>query len=1056
MDFKKLNNIVGWAVFGLALIIYGLTMDRGVSFWDTGEFIAAANKLQVVHPPGAPLYLLIGRFFTMFVPPNMVDFMMNFMSVLSTAFAAMFVYWSVVILAKRMLQDDGEKLSGGKLYAILGSGLVAGLAFVVSDSQWFNAAEAEVYALSTFLTALVIWMALKWTERANEKGADRLLIGIAYIIGLSIGVHLLNLLAIPVIALLIYITKSKEFSWKKMALAFLVGCGVLLFIQIGIIKWLPKIGSKFELWFVNDFGLPFGSGIIFFLLLIVGAVVGLLYYSSKIGNYNLNTSTLAVAFILLGYMSYGLVLIRSAANTPIDINNPDNVFNLMSYLNREQYGDKPLLYGAMYDAEPIDGKKVGDIYVKTEDGYEDIDDKIKYLFDPEDEMLFPRAWLFYEDSKVDFYKNWMDIGNKKPTMGNNLNFFYTYQLDHMYWRYFMWNFGGRQNDYQGQGGPENGNWISGFPMVDNRRISSSEIQPEVFTKNAAKNKFFLLPFALGILGMVFHFKYKFKDASVLTILFLLTGVAIVVYLNQDPLQPRERDYAYVGSFMTFAMWIGLAVAGLYRASQRETWKDITSNTIWYLGGILALIVLGFQAGHLGSVISILIICAIIFALYYALSMLLKKQKTNVQSIALTLAVLLAPLIMGVQGWDEHNRSQNDLAFANGSNYLRSCAENSILITEGDNDTYPLWYLQEVEKVRPDIRIVNNSLLKGDWYIDQVKQHNGMQPGLELSFDSEAYSGTNRQIAYLQEIADTVTMDQFIGFIASDDKRTKLAARDGDYVDTYPSRTVAIPIDKSKQVSNGLITEEELPYVEDFMIFEIPGNSIVRDQIMMLDIINRNINDRPIYFTGANLPRGMGLSVFIRQEGSAYRVIPMKDPTVNLPGYDPYDPIIEDEVTYRLLKDSLQFGNISSGAHLTQTGKRQVYRMADYMTRSMELLAVRGEKEKAMDVYSMIQEHVQGSSLASDDTYMLIKSADMISALFNVGENEKAKELARETTEGAIRQLEFVSNTYNVESGSTIDHNMKVVISNIIRYALRAEEDAFAQEIQGQFDIYDDE
>jgi len=1094
MDFKRINNIVGWVVFTIAITVYLLTMEKTSSFWDCGEFIAASNKLQVVHPPGAPNYLMLGRLFSMFLPADQVAFGVNFLSALSSAFAALFVFWSTTIMAKRMLLKEATTLTKGKIWAVIGSGVVAGLAFVFQDTQWFNSVEAEVYAVSTMLTALVFWMALKWSEHAQEQGADRWLIAIAYVIGLSLGVHLLNLLAIPAIALLVYFKRSKEISIKGGIIAFIVGFVTLIFVQYGIILELPKLGSKLELTFVNDFGLPFGSGIFFLIFLLFGAVVSLILYAIKqktiflhvalgiigvlavsqflksyspvssfvkfllIGivaaliywkkgsRQNIYKGALAMGFIMIGYLSYIMVPIRSNANPPIDINNPDNVFNLLSYLNREQYGQKPLLYGPMFDAQPTGTEKIGDVYAKRDKKYEKIDDKIKYQFNKEDQMLFPRAWQFYEDSKGVFYRNWLNLGaTGKPTPAHNIKWLYTYQLDFMYWRYFMWNFGGRQNDIQGHGMDlstgnrefSKGQWESGIPFVDRDRAVRADLYPDNLSKNKGKNHYFLIPFVIGLFGLVLQFKYSRNDGFVLTALFIMTGLAIVIFLNQDPIQPRERDYAYAGSFLAFGMWIGLAVAGLFRLSEEEDWKDIVNNLLWVMVPLCAMVVMGFGSNTSVNLIGIVLTVIILSAIVYAIAMLLKKVPLSTRGIAFTALCLLVPALMGMQGWDDHNRHQHRLARDTGANYLLSTAQDAILFTEGDNDTYPVWYAQEVEKVRPDVRIVNNSLLKGDWYMDQVKQHNGNQPGLKSTYISSDYEGSKREVVYYDAKYDTISLKLLSDYIKSDDPRTMIPTKNLGKVDAFPAKNFFLNVDANAQVKNGLVDPSEANKIVPVMNFRLGKNNLVRDEIMMYDIIQKYINERPIYFTGANLPKVLGLSKYIRQEGSSYRLLPIEDPNFGTERYSPNDPTVDPDITYDLLMNTLGYGNMESGTALTETGTRQVYRMMDFTAKAMLGLAAKGEKEKVLELYKIIREKYLQSDMEMDDTFALITSTDVIDALYEVEAIEEANAFSEEVADGAIRQFIFANTAdLSVDNQGAVLNNMRVIVSNLMRAAVR--------------------
>ncbi len=1121
MNLKRLNKIFGWAVFAIALLIYGITMEKTASFWDCGEFIAAAHKLQIVHPPGAPIYLMLGRLFSFFLPPEQVALGVNFLSAFSTALAAMFVFWSTTILAKRILKYKVEKSTKGEVIAILGAGLVAAFAFIFQDSQWFNAVEAEVYAVSTGLTAAVIYMALKWSEIQDKPGADRWLMAIALIIGLSLGVHLLNLLVIPTIALLYYFYRSETFTWKGLGLAFIIGAVILLFIQYGVILELPKLASGIEVKFVNDFGLPFGSGILFltvlvflipillvlfinknkplFLYIALGIVVflalsqffksgsitgnlikalitagigyGIYYFrAQKDVVYKLS---LGFFFIMIGYLSYMFVPIRSSANTPIDINNPDNVFSVLSYLNREQYGDRPLLHGPHFNAQVQGTNKIGDVYTQQGDEYVVIDDKIEYRFRKEDQLLFPRAWDFREERKTEAYREWLNMNQVKffiesedPeaietlkelcyesnsvkienidsgfsatflmedvelienqlaraedyfyfdwrvafSQKNNLKFFYTHQLDFMYWRYFMWNFAGRQNSEQSHGEVDVGNWESGFTWADKHRIVLADVYPDKMGNNPSKNHFYFIPFVFGILGLILQWKFARKDAIAIVGLFLLTGIAIVIYLNQEPLQPRERDYAYVGSFLAFAVWIGLSVVGLYRASKELLFNDIGTVMQSFAVIFTAMIIMGFGTNNPASLIFIALITAIMVLLIFAAAVAMKHIKGNLSAILIASLAAIAPVLMGFVGWEDHNRNQLHLAKAVGANYLTSCDQNSILFTEGDNDTYPLWYSQEVEGTRPDVRIVNNSLLQADWYANQIRQPNGNQDGLMLSFDPEDYAAGKREVIYLRERLEEMSLQDLIRFIKSDEEITKIQTPDGDWYDYFPARNFTLAIDSTAQVNNGLIQESEADAIVDTMKFRLKGSNLIRDQYLILDLIQRNINKRPIYFTGENLPSVLGLSAYTRREGASIRLLPVINPDFGTRAYSEFDPPINGEKTLAYFKNGMDWGNIESGVYLEETGQRQVMRILDYAATMIYDFADNDEKEKALETYGFVKDYIYPSSLSKDEIYYIFKNTGIIDALLLLEENEEALPLIDQTCASAITLLNYHQTT----------------------------------------------
>src|SRR6056297_48180 len=707
-NFKTVNRISGWVIFLIAATVYLLTIEPTTSFWDCGEFIASAYKLQVGHPPGAPLFMIISRFFTFFAGGDVTQAakMVNAMSGIASAFTILFLFWTITHLAKKMFPAS-EKLSLAQTIAIIGSGAVGALAYTFSDTFWFSAVEGEVYAMSSLFTAFVFWAILKWENIADQKYSNRWLVLIAYLMGLSIGVHLLNLLAIPAIVFVFYFKKYK-ITKAGMFKAFLVSMIILGAIMYVIIPGLVKVASWFDLLFVNGFGLPFKSGVIFYIVLLLALISWGLYYTSKKKKIILNTIILFITVIVIGYSSFAMIVIRSIANPPMDENNPETVFNLLHYINREQYGSRPLFKGQYYNAPIVDSetphtyRQKNGKYIKSY-SLNDI-----YEYDERFTTIFPRMYS-PDPNHVEEYKKWADIKGKKvpvsnyqgkqeirhvPTFGENLKFFFRYQVGHMYWRYFMWNFSGRQNDTQGHGELLNGNWIRGINFIDNKHIGPQDNLPDSIKNHKARNTYFMLPLLLGLFGFFFHLKRHSNDFMVVLLLFILTGIAIVVYLNQYPMQPRERDYAYAGSFYAFSIWIGIGVAGL----------------IEYAG---------------------------------------KKLDHAAVPVVIAVASLVAvPGLMAMENWDDHDRSDRYTARAFARNYLNSVDENAIIFTNGDNDTFPLWYVQEVEGFRTDVRVVNLSYLTADWYIEQMMFQFYESDPLPLSMSLDDYRQGTRDYVYL--------------------------------------------------------------------------------------------------------------------------------------------------------------------------------------------------------------------------------------------------------------------------------------------------------------------
>lgn len=789
MKYSKLNNSIGWLVFLLATIVYFLTLEETASLWDCGEYITAAYKLEVGHPPGAPFFMLIGRIFSLFAMGDVTDVALwiNRMSALSSSLTILFLFWSITLLSKKIYLKNSTSLSKAERIVVLGSGFVGAMAYTFTESFWFSAVEGEVYAMSSLFTAVIFWAALKWDEEmtkiklgllSNDTRPLRWMVLIMFLFGLAIGVHLLGLLVLPAIAyIVLYNMKSgKEVDVKTFLLTGVIGVFVLGFVQEGIIPGTIAIASKMEIFFKNSLGLPFMSGaILFFALLIALLIFGLIYTRKK--NFVLaNTVVLGLIMLFIGYGSFATIVIRSNANPPLDENNPENLVTLHAYLKREQYGSWPILYGEWFNSKTKDSREYGDRspfydkrYVVTTSSGNEIaafrekevaDEYVKnhsnqkltinhkyfetnkhtrkgQVVDYAQKTFFPR--MFYKDdqNKINGYKSWSgydptrkvdrskigDDGLPLPSFGNNISYFINYQFNWMYWRYFMWNFTGRQNDIQGHGDAMRGNWLSGFEFVDEARLGAQGDNAPYFTShNPSNNKFYFIPLILGLIGLFFHFVKAPRDAFVVFLVFLFTGLAIVVYLNQKPFEPRERDYAYAASFYAFAIWIGLGVMGLFEAYRSYSKQEFSKLAMVY-GGVftLALISDFFTDNSTYPILKAVIVIGVILFGALGLMYVLNKGKIKGEgaaSIALGLGII-APIILGVQGWDDHDRSNRYPAKALAWNYLQSCSPNAILYTNGDNDTFPLWYLQEVEGIRTDIRVANLSLMQTDWYTEQM-------------------------------------------------------------------------------------------------------------------------------------------------------------------------------------------------------------------------------------------------------------------------------------------------------------------------------------------------
>lgn len=958
--FKIVNRITGWIVFLIAATVYLLTIEPTTSFWDCGEFIATAFKLEVGHPPGAPLFMIIARIFSLFAGDvSNVAMMVNAMSGLASAFTILFLFWSITHLAKKMFPE--EELTTGQLIAIIGSGLVGALAYTFSDTFWFSAVEGEVYALSSLFTAVVFWAILKWENIADEKYANRWLILIAYLMGLSIGVHLLNLLAIPAIVF-VYYFKKYPVTRKGVIKALLVSVLILGSIMYVIIPGVVKVATLFELVFVNGFGLPFRSGLLFFILLIIAFVCWAIYYTQKKMKVLLNTIVLAFTVIMIGYSSFAMIVIRSSADTPMDENNPETVFNLLHYLNREQYGDRPLFKGPYYNAPIVDSKEPYTYRQKDGKYIKSYSLNARYEYDERFLTIFPRMYSQSSPDHESEYKKWADIKGKKvtvtgyngepeikyvPTFGENLKFFFSYQIGHMYWRYFMWNFSGRQNDTQSQGELLNGNWITGLNFIDDNLIGPQENLPDSMKNQKSRNVYYMLPFLLGLVGFFLHLRRHFNDFIVVLLLFILTGLAIVVYLNQYPLQPRERDYAYAGSFYAFAIWIGLGVLGIYNFFNKK----------------------------LPAIAS--------------------------AGLATTICLIAVPAVMATENWDDHDRSNRYIARDFAANYLNSCAPNAILFTHGDNDTFPLWYAQEVEGIRTDVRVVNLSLLNTDWYIDQMKRKAYDSEPVPFGMTHEQYLNGLRDVVYINErIDDYVTVAQAIDFVVSDDPRTKLQVGQNEWIDYLPTNKFIIPVDSAQVIANGTVKPEDADKILPEIRFKINKRRILKNELMILDLLATNNWERPVYFVSTAGDGDIGIDDYLQLEGFAYRLVPIKTPAK---GYLETGRIDVD-IMYKKLMEDFKWGNMNDpGVWIDHTIDRttSVIRIRNNFNRLAQELLKQGKKDSAIQVLDKCMEIMPAYNFKND-----LFTLDLIETYYAAGAKEKANAIVADFANTTIQELNY--------------------------------------------------
>jgi hypothetical protein len=790
MPYNKLNNLLGWLCFAIAATTYILTLEPSVSFWDCGEFISCAFRLQISHQPGYPLFAMIGKAFSLLSlgDNTKVAYFTNMASALASAATVMFLFWTITAMAKKMLVKRGEVVNPPNQTLIMGAGLVGALAFAYTDTFWYSAVETIVFAQAALCVSVVFWAILKWEARADEPGADRYLLLIAYVMGLSIGIHLLNLLTIPALTLVYYFRRSNRISTKGTVVAVFTGIALLALVQFGIIQYTVKIAAYFDLFFVNTLKFGFGSGSMVFLLLLVSALIGGIVYSVRKNKPALNLVFLGLAFMYLGYGSFAMIPIRAHAGTNLNNSHPDNAFKLQSYLNREQYIAPPLVYGPYFDSHAIEQKEGATIYRKGKTQYEVVGKKQSLVYDRN--TILPR--IFSSDGQdPQFYKQWLQLGEgQSPVFADNLKFMFSWQIYQMYVRYFLWNFVGRYNDQDGQTSTVdlNGNWTSGW-------FDSGKHLPKFITESNTYTPLYALPLMFGLFGMWYHFKRSKKDAIVIALLYFFTGIAIVLYVNQPSVQPRERDYSYVASFYAFAIWIGLGVIGLAKFMQQR----INSR-------------------------------------YAGLA-------------ATSLCLVAAPVLMAAQEWGAHDRSTKMTPHDMASNYLNSCAPNAILFTYGDNDTYSLWYAQEVENIRPDVRLVNLSLFGTDWYIRHMKKPMNQSAPLPITMDDDQFKDGVRDYLTFQDakIPDSVELKEIFEFMTSDDRGTKLEYESGATTNYLPTKNFKLTVDPAQVIKTGTLPASRSNQITKTMEWKYPSGFVTKENLAMIDILVHNNWKRPVYF-----------------------------------------------------------------------------------------------------------------------------------------------------------------------------------------------------------------
>ena len=996
--FKRWNNLVGWAVFAVAAVVYLLTMEPVSSLWDCSEFIATSYKLEVGHPPGAPLFMMLARLATLFAfgNPEYVGMAVNAMNSIASAFCILFLFWTITHLARRLVTRDGRELSAANVWAVLGAGAVGALAYTFTDTFWFSAIEGEVYALSSMFTALVVWLMLKWEEEADQPHASRWIVLIAYLMGLSIGVHILNLLTIPALVFIYYFRTTPSVTWRGLVGATLIAGAILLVINGIIIPYTVYVGAMFDLFFVNTLGLPVNSGMVFFALALIGGLGWASWATHKRGKVLWNVVLLSTTMILVGFSSYASVTIRAAANPPMNSNKPDNPHALLSVLNRDQYGDRPLLYGAYYSAPPADYKEKHVYYLDEDGKYKPASIITGYTHAPEFMHLFPRMWNRSKGEKD--YKQWaayrtktdyvrddsgelvrdaqgrplrqevVDFGRKRtfddgyglqtivePTFGENLSYFFNYQLSYMYWRYFLWNFVGRQSDIQPSASTiTDGNWLSGIRFIDEAFLGPQDSLPREIAENRGRNTYYFLPFILGLIGLVYQLNRDQRNFSIVMWLFIMTGIALVVYFNSAPSEPRERDYVYAGSFYAFCIWIGFGVLAV---------RDFVA---WL------------------------------------------TKRNNVAAAAVATAVCMGvPTILAAQNWDDHDRSGRYMARDIGWNYLMSTLPNSIILNYGDNDTFPLWNNQEVYGVRPDVRIMNTSYLGGEWYIDEMKTRANDAAGVPFSLPKSKYTYNNDWIPVNNRIDRAVEIGQVIDFIRSDDPRTKIALEDGTQTDYIPTKRIALPVNKENALAAGIVAEKDRDLMVDTVYINLRKSALDKSQLMILDMLANFDWKRPIYMTQIYIFQDLGLLDYLQFDGYAYRFVPILTPVDN-----PWE-IGRVDVDYAvpLLRDTFRYGNLADPDvyvdYFLQYNLSASHARDAFARVAKELL--RQERpEEAVELLDLGLERLPTSQIRFTDTntYPFLEAYYAAGAMGVEGAVEKGDALLEEYAQTLIEYIEY--------------------------------------------------
>ena len=1051
-NFAKWNKIMGWLAFTIALVTFSLTVEPTASFWDAGEYISTASKLEIGHPPGAPLYQIMGAFFSIFAPDNTyIALTVNYMSCIASAFAILFMFWSLTYLIRKLLINSKEVVSVAKEKAILASAFVGATAFTFTDSFWFNAVEAEVYAGAIFIMSLLFYLGLLWERDMHKPRGNRWLILISFVVGLSFGIHFMGLLTIPAIGFLYYFKNYKTITPKNFIIANIVVVAVLMFIFKLLLPYTLSFFGHLEVFFVNSMGMPFNSGTIIAALLVIGAF----YYGitlSRKRNYPIfNTLLLCILFIFVGFSSWMMLPIRANAGTTINENNPNNARELLAYYNREQYPETHLFYGPQFTSDYA-GLDLDDPYKDDKKKYEKDEKLGKYVvvnqwentgqnLDDRQKTFLPRMWSpenninylaytgplpftikpehinnrdlqaavtqFREDlaqGKVGLegYNKFMKqfgqeyLNVEPPSFGDNMSFMFNYQFGYMYWRYFAWNFIGRQNDIQGTGDDFDGNWLSGIDFIDSMFLGSQDNLPTDALKNKARNNYYFLPFLLGLIGFIFQLSKDKRTFWVMFVFFLFTGLALKIYLNERPFEPRERDYALVGSFYVFAMWIGFGVYALY-----ETCSEFVSRKI--------------------ALPLVAVVC-----------------------------LLAGPIMLAKENWNDHDRSGRKTALAMARKYLDSVDENAILFTIGDNDTFALWYLQEIEEYRTDVRVINTSLFNTDWYIDQMKRPAYKSKAIPSQLTHDKYVTGTRDAIWYVPVSDSTDIKTWMNWVASDDPRTKEELRNGQLVNTFPSKKIRIPVDKESVLKYNIVDIKDANDIVPYIDIELKGDIMYKNRLIMLDVVANNNWERPIYFTGGSFGDDdyLWMKDFLQLDGVCYKLIPIKTPV------DPQNPYdmgrIDGDKMYNIVKNWYWGGSGDPDIYHDRETRTNGITYRGNMARLVEQLLNDGEPEKAKEILDLAMEKMP---IDTFEFYTLVEP--YITGYYEIGERDKAREIWSQVARKYQEQLTYfngISPERQMQNYEEIYSNMEKYRSLLDLLVMNRDEDMIVQKAE-EFNSY---